>query len=156
QIELLKTFADQAVIAIENVRLVQELRARTDELTRSVDQLRALGDVGRAVSSTLDLETVLTTIVSRPNQLAGTDACSGFEDDEIREEFHLRTTHNLDPLLVEPMRAQPVRRGEGMLGRLPDARRPLQIPDIAAPGAYEGRFKHALLGAGRRALLAIP
>ena len=58
-----KTFADQAVIAIENVRLFKELQARTGELTRSVEKLTALGEVGRAVSSTLDLETVLDTIV---------------------------------------------------------------------------------------------
>src|SRR4029450_1213629 len=61
-IELLRSFADQAVIAIENVRLFKELEARTAALTRSVEQLTALGDVGRAVSSTLDLETVLTTL----------------------------------------------------------------------------------------------
>ena len=58
QIGLVETFADQAVIAIENVRLFTELRARTAELTRSVGELRALGDVGRALSSTLDLDTV--------------------------------------------------------------------------------------------------
>ena len=60
QIELVKTFADQAVIAIENVRLFQELEARTREPVQSVGELRALGEVGQAVSSTLDLETVLT------------------------------------------------------------------------------------------------
>src|SRR6185295_14009990 len=64
-IALLQTFADQAVIAVENARLFKELEARTGELTRSVDQLTALGEVGRAVSSTLELETVLATIVSR-------------------------------------------------------------------------------------------
>src|SRR5262249_5386604 len=56
QIALLKTFADQAVIAIENVRLFKELQARTQELTRSVGELRALGEVGQAISSTLDLQ----------------------------------------------------------------------------------------------------
>jgi GAF domain-containing protein len=55
QIALLKTFADQAVIAIENVRLFKELEARTGELSRSVEQLTALSDISRAVSSTLDV-----------------------------------------------------------------------------------------------------
>src|SRR5262249_40279898 len=56
QQELLRTFADQAVIAIENARLFKELEARTRELTRSVGELKALGEVSQAVSSTLDLE----------------------------------------------------------------------------------------------------
>ena len=60
KLRFLKTFADQAVIAIENVRLFKELDERTNELTRSVGELQALGEVGQAVSSTLDLETVLT------------------------------------------------------------------------------------------------
>src|SRR5262249_35753884 len=65
EIALLQTFADQAVIAVENARLLSELQARTTDLQRSVGQLTALGEVGQAVSSSLDLETVLTTIVSR-------------------------------------------------------------------------------------------
>src|SRR6266508_698978 len=74
QIELLKTFADQAVIAIENVRLFDEVQARSQDLTRSVGELQALGEVGQAISTTLDLRTVLSTIVARATQLAGTDA----------------------------------------------------------------------------------
>src|SRR5262249_43294526 len=73
QIALLETFANQAVIAIENVRLFQELEARTRELARSVGELKALGEVGQAVSSTLDLQTVLSTIVARAVQLSATD-----------------------------------------------------------------------------------
>ena len=65
QIELVTNFAAQAVIAIENVRLLNELRARTNELARSVGELQALGEVSQAVNSTLDLEQVLTTIVQR-------------------------------------------------------------------------------------------
>ncbi len=75
QVRLLQTFADQAVIAIENVRLFTELQARTVELTQSIEQLTALGEVSRAVSSTLDVETVLDTIVSRASQLAGEAGC---------------------------------------------------------------------------------
>ena len=82
QIKLLETFADQAVIAIENVRLFKELDERTSELTRSVGELKALGEVGQAVSSTLDLETVLTTIVSHAVQLSGTDGGAIYEYDE--------------------------------------------------------------------------
>src|SRR5205085_9967555 len=59
QIELAQTFADQAVIAIENVRLFDEVQARTREVAHSVEGLRALGEVTQAVNSTLDLETVL-------------------------------------------------------------------------------------------------
>src|SRR6516225_6977091 len=62
QIELVQNFGNQAVIAIENVRLLNELRARTTELARSVEELRALGEISQAVNSTLDLETVLNTI----------------------------------------------------------------------------------------------
>src|SRR5262249_21073298 len=72
QIELVTTFADQAVIAIQNVRLFDEVQARTRELARSVEELRALGEVTHAVNSTLDLQTVLTTIIAKAVQLSGT------------------------------------------------------------------------------------
>ena len=74
QVALVTSFADQAVIAIENARLLSELRARTDELGRSVGELRALGEVSQAVNSTLDLQTVLETIVAKAVQLSSTDA----------------------------------------------------------------------------------
>src|SRR6516225_9185614 len=74
QIELVKSFAAQAVIAIENTRLLNELRERTGELSRSVEELSALGEVSQAVNSTLDLETVLTTIVAKATQLSSTEA----------------------------------------------------------------------------------
>ena len=69
QIELATTFADQAVIAIENVRLFDEVQARTRELAQSVEELQALGEVSQAVNSTLDLQTVLSTIVAKSVQL---------------------------------------------------------------------------------------
>jgi GAF domain-containing protein len=156
QIELLKTFADQAVIAIENVRLFTELQARTRELGRSVDELKALGEVGRAVSSTLDLETVLNTIVSRAAQLAGADGASIHEYDEASREFPMRATHNYDPELVESYRAMPIRMGEGLTGRAAERREPMQVPDIAPEGAYQSHLRALLLRMGYRALLSVP
>ena len=156
QVELLKTFADQAVIAIENVRLFQELQARTSDLTRSVEELRALGEVGRAVSSTLDLETVLTTIVSRATQLSGTDAGVIYEYDEVTEAFHPRATWNYEDELVEMTRDTPLRKGEGAVGHMVVTRAPVQIPDILAGAGYESRVKDFLVRSGYRALLAVP
>src|SRR4029453_16156598 len=83
QIELAETFADQAVIAIENVRLFDELQARTNELTQSVEELRALGEVMQAVNSTLELQTVLSTIVAKAVQLSHTDAGVIYVFDEL-------------------------------------------------------------------------
>jgi signal transduction histidine kinase len=156
EIELLKTFADQAVIAIENVRLFKELEARTAELTQSVEKLTALGEVSRAVSSTLDVETVLDTIVSRASQLAGADGCAIYEYDDATEAFHIRATHNLDPVLVETLRAAPLRKGEGAMGRAAETREPTRVADIAAPGAYESHIRDTLRGADYRALLSVP
>ncbi len=156
QIALVQTFADQAVIAIENARLFKELQARTAQLTRSVEQLTALGDVGRTLSSTLDLDAVLQTIVTRASQLAGTDACSVFEYDEATEAFYLRATHNLDEEVVALARRTPTRKGEGVQGRMAVTRQPVQIPDIAEEGVYRGPMRDILLRTGTRAVLAIP
>jgi GAF domain-containing protein/anti-sigma regulatory factor (Ser/Thr protein kinase) len=156
EVELLKTFTAQAVIAIENVRLFTELQTRTRELTRSVEELRALGEVGQAVSSTLDLETVLTTIVSRAAQLAGADGASIHEYDEASREFRMRATHNYDPELVESYRATPIRMGQGLTGRAAERREPMQVPDIAPAGAYQSHLRDLVLRMGFRALLSVP
>ena len=103
QIELVKNFAAQAVIAIENARLLNELRQRTDELGRSVGELRALGEVSQAVNSTLDLETVLSTIVAKAVQLSGTEAGAIYVFDEAQREFHLRATYGMDQELIDAL-----------------------------------------------------
>ena len=82
QIALLETFADQAVIAIENTRLFRELQTRTAEFARSVEELRALGEVGQAVSSSLDLPEVLSTVITHADQLSGSDGGVLYEYDE--------------------------------------------------------------------------
>jgi signal transduction histidine kinase len=156
QIALAATFADQAVIAIENVRLFNELQERTRALARSVEELQVLGEVGRAVNSTLDLETVLTTIIRRANQLSGTDFGVIYEYDEAAERFRLRATENLDEDLIELLRNSPLGRGEGAMGRAAETREPVQIPDILEEGAYQSRVRDALVRKGHRALLAVP
>src|SRR5262249_6726243 len=113
QIELVTTFADQGVIAIENARLLSELQARTTELTGSVNELTALGEVGQAVSSTLELDTVLSTIVGRAVQLSGTDGGIIYEYDETAAIFYVRAAHQTEPEHLEALRATPLKLGEG-------------------------------------------
>src|SRR5690242_19169678 len=157
QIKLLETFAAQAVIAIENVRLFQELEARTRELGQSVGELRALGDVGQAVSSTLDLEKVLSTIVSHAVQLSGCDCGVIYEYDEAAQEFNLRATHRMEEEVVEALRAARVRLGEGATGQAAIARSPVQIPDILAEREFTGtRARPLITRFGYRSLLSVP
>jgi signal transduction histidine kinase len=156
QVQLLETFAAQAVIAIENVRLFQELEARTRELARSVEQLQALGAVGQAVSSTLDLETVLTTIVSRADLLAGADGGAIYEYDESQRVFNLRATQRLGEELVEFSRSEPIRLGQGAIGRAAESRQPVEIADVEEAGAYEGRMREVMSRTDFRAVLAVP
>src|SRR5262249_17597149 len=92
QVALVSSFAKQAVIAIENVRLLNELRDRTTDLARSVEELHALGDVSQAVNSTLDLKTVLDTIVAKAVQLSGTEAGTIYEFDDQQQELLMRST----------------------------------------------------------------
>jgi two-component system, NtrC family, sensor kinase len=91
QIELVNTFADQAVIAIE--RLFDEVQARTRELAQSVEELQALGEVSQTVNSTLDLQTVLSTIVAKAVQLSGTEGGAIYVFDELEQLFRLQATY---------------------------------------------------------------
>ncbi len=156
QIKLLETFADQAVIAIENVRLFNELNERTNELTRSVGELKALGEVSQAVSSTLDLETVLTRIVSHAVQLSGTDGGAIYEYDEPSEEFHLRATDHMEEELITALRNNPPRLGDGIVGRAAASREPVVVPNILEERAYAPRMRQMLERFGFRASLAVP
>ena len=132
QIELVTNFANQAVIAIENVRLLDELHARTTELAHSVEELRALGEVSQAVNSTLDLETVLHTIVAKAVQLSGTDAGAIYVFDEAsgrvppaRDLRHERGADRRDPRAAHPHSATPRSGRRRRSGGRPD-RRPAQ------------------------------
>jgi signal transduction histidine kinase len=155
-IGLLRTFADQAVIAIENVRLFNELRTRTAELSRSVEELKALGEVGAAVSSTLDVDTVLTTIVTHATLLSGTQSGLIYDYDEGREELRARATVGLSDGITDALRRDPLRKGEGVTGEAIASRRPVQVADITVAGVYESRIRPLMLESGFRAVLAVP
>src|SRR5262249_43863764 len=92
---ILKTFANQAVIAIENTRLLNELRERSTELARSVAELGALGKVGQAVSSSLDLETVLRTILINACELSDSGGGAIYVFDEGHGHFELAAGYGM-------------------------------------------------------------
>ena len=157
QMKLLETFADQAVIAIENVRLFKELQERTRELVESVEEMKALGEVGQAVSSSLDLETVLATIVSRAVDLSGTDCGVIYEFDEATQEFNLRASHRMEPEAVEGLRAARIKLGEGATGQAAMTRAPVQIPDtFELRERAVSRVRPLLNRLGYRSLLTVP
>ena len=157
QIKLLETFADQAVIAIENVRLFNELEERTNELARSVGELQALGEVGQAVSSTLDLETVLTRIASHAVQLSGADGGAIYEYDVATQEFQLRGSHQIEKELVDALRSSPIQLGWGAVGQAATTQAPVEVADILDEREYAAtRFRPMLRQLGYRSLLAVP
>ena len=92
------------MIAIENARLFDEVQSRTRELSQSIGELRALGEVSQAVNSTLDLETVLTTIVAKATQLSSTEAGAIYVFDDASREFRLRATYGMDDTIIAAMR----------------------------------------------------
>jgi GAF domain-containing protein len=153
QIDVLRTFADQAVIAIENARLFDEVQARTRELAQSVGELRVLGEVTQAVNSTVDLETVLNTIVAKAAQISNTEAGAIYVFDDINQEFRLRATYGLGSAAVAEIRDRNIRLGETAVGQAALRRVPIQIPDIQSDPSVT---LDVIVRAGFRALLIIP
>jgi signal transduction histidine kinase len=153
QIGLVTSFASQAVIAIENVRLLNELHARTDQLAQSVGELRALGEVSQAVNSTLDVETVLNTIVTKAVQLSGTDAGAIYVHDDDKNEFNLRSTYGMSEELIASIREHHVDFGDTVANATAQ-REPTQIADLRK--CLESPVQEIILNAGYRALLVLP
>jgi GAF domain-containing protein len=153
QIELITNFAHQAVIAIENARLLNELRARTAELARSVEELRALGEVSQAVNSTLDLQTVLATIVARATQISGTEAGAIYVLDETSKEFQLSATFGMSEDMIAAVRNMHAEISAAV-GLLTETHEPDQAADLRdLPPTL---VNHTILHAGYRARLLIP
>ena len=151
QIELVETFADQAVIAIENVRLFDEVQARTRELTQSVEELRALGDVTQAVNSTLDLQTVLDTIVARATQLSGTEAGAIYVFDEVTRQFQLRAIYGMTTDMIAVIKDHHADFSEAVRAAT-QRRKPDQVPDLQPTS----RANELVMRLGYRARLVVP
>jgi signal transduction histidine kinase/CheY-like chemotaxis protein len=153
-LELVTTFAAQGVIAIRNVQLFQELEQRGKQLSASVDELRALGEVSRAVSSSLDLDEVLTTIVTRAAELSGADGGSIFEFEPSTAEFALRTCTGTSEALVETLHQIRIGLDETFIGHAAATGEVRQAPDLDA----QPRDPHvdSLRRHGWRSMVAVP
>jgi signal transduction histidine kinase len=117
-----------------------------------------LGEVGRAVSSTLDLETVLSTIVARAVELSAANGGVIYEYNETSERFdRIRGAHRLAEDLGEVMRAAPLGLGEGVAGKAAATRAPVQVADVLDGQTYDvERIRVVFEQQGLRAVLAVP
>jgi signal transduction histidine kinase len=157
QIEMVRTFADQGSIAIENGRLFEELQAQTEALARSVGEFKALGEVGQAVSSTLDLQTVLTTIITRAVQLSGAHAGVVHEYSEVGHNFHIRADYGVEENILRELQETPIPLGESAMGQAGVTRTAVQVPDLEEQGSVVvPTIRSVLAKAGYRSLLAVP
>ena len=151
QIELVTTFADQAVIAIENVRLFDEVQARTKELSQSVGELRALGEVSQAVNSTLDLQSVLDTIVTRATQLSSTEAGAIYVFDEADQQFQLRATYGMTAEMIAVIKEHHAD-FSAAVSAATQRREPDQVADLQP----SSRANEMIMRLGYRARLVVP
>ena len=158
--ELLTTFADQAVIAIENVRLFDEVQARTRELSEALEQQTATSEVLRVISSSSgELEPVFEIMLANATRICGAQFGALVVAEE--DAFRIVAQHNTPPALAETWRRQPVIRPgpQFAMSRAARTRRVVQIPDITADHAYLERHPDRVavveLG-GFRSILAVP
>jgi len=134
--------------------LEEKVEVRTLELARSVEELQALGEVSKAVSSTLDLQKVLATIVAHAVELSGTESGAIYEYDEVKEQFQLRATHRMSDELTRAIREGRINLGETAVGRAGEKRQAVQVPDIREEPNYP--LREIIERDGFRALLAVP
>jgi signal transduction histidine kinase/putative methionine-R-sulfoxide reductase with GAF domain len=154
QIELVTTFADQAVIAIENVRLFDEVQARTEELSESLRQQTATAEVLKTISRTVfDLRRVLETLLENAVRICGAKHGMIFRYDG--ECCRAAAAYNAPPGSLELWERSPIRAGRGTtVGRALLECRPVQIPDVQADPEYD--FPEAVKLMGFRTVLAVP
>ena len=143
QIELATTFADQAVIAIENVRLFDEVRKRTEDLTKSLQQQTATAEVLQVISrSRFDLQPVFETVAESSVRLCGADRAFIFRFDG--ELLRMVAAYNAPPEFKEWVKQHPIRPGRHSgSARAALERRTIHIPDVRADPEYTYGAKDA-------------
>lgn len=129
-VALLETFAAQAAVVVRHVHLVRALDARGAELTRRVEQLEALSEVGGLVSSSLVLDEVLSNIIMNAVRFSGCDGGSMMEYLEDEQVFSVRSAYASSPELLSRLRAVRVELGTTLVGRAARERRPIAVPDL--------------------------
>ena len=134
--------------------LEKKVEIRTHELAQSVAELRALGEVSQAVNSTLDLNEVLNTIVTKAVQLSETDAGAIYDYDETKREFGLRSTYGMDETMIAAIKERHVRISDPGIGQAALQRTPVAIADVRDQPASE--IFDMVMRAGFRALLIAP
>ncbi|MFW5472870.1 response regulator [Knoellia sp. CPCC 206450] len=152
---LLTTFAAQGALAVRNVELVHALEARSTELARRVEQLEALSEVGDAVSSSLDADEVLATIVNVAVQLSGTSGGSLVDLDAESGLFSVRTATGTSPEVLEALRASRIHIDETLIGRACRERSPIQVADLSTIDDLDPHLS-ILYAAGWRSVVAVP
>ena len=155
EVELAQTFADQAVIAIENVRLFKEVQQRTEDLSESLQQQTATADVLKVISrSAFDLNTVLDTLTVSAALLCDADMATVTRQGDSGDFYHV-TNHNFPPDWIEFTKTAPIKPGRGtVVGRALLERKAVQVVDVLADAEYtHAEYQKK---AGYRTFLGVP